>query len=198
MRLDAGGLQAAQVLFDPRRSRRHRHFAIRGLKHRVRERGAFQVLRIQQLHDVHLRGVDRHRHLIGLRIEFREHVTCIVRQPLCRLPVVFRRERDRTAHLDDHVRHRRTYARDQLVELREALGTLAVQLADMQMQHGGTRVITIHGFLDLIVHRHRNVFREVLGHPFRTVRGDGDDNLLLVFGVQRIVEKLHVLLQLRK
>jgi hypothetical protein len=191
VRLHARGLQAAQVLFHPLRAGRHRHLAVGLLVGWVRQGGAFQVFRIEQLHDVHLRGVDRHRHLVGRRGQVGEHVARVVGQPLGGLALVFRGERDRAAHLDDHVGHRRAHAGNQLVELGQPLGALAVQLAHVQVQHGGAGVVAIHGLLHLFFHRYRDVFRKVFRHPFRAVRRDGDDDLVLVLGVQRIVQKLH-------
>ncbi|MGF6552186.1 hypothetical protein QFZ96_007322 [Paraburkholderia youngii] len=83
--------------------------------------------------------------------------------------------------------------RDQLIELRQALRALAVQFAHVQVQYRGAGVVAIDGLLDLLVHRHGDVFREVRGHPFRAVRGGGDDYLVLILRVQRIVEKLHLI-----
>jgi hypothetical protein len=57
-----------------------------------------------------------------------------------------RRERDRAADLDDHLGHRLAHAGDQLVELGQALGTLAVRLAHVQVQHGGAGVSAIDAF----------------------------------------------------
>ncbi|MNR65488.1 hypothetical protein D3C85_1885450 [compost metagenome] len=63
------------------------------------------------------------------------------------------------------------------------------------MQHGGAGFIAFDRFLDLLVHGQRDVFREIFRHPFRAVRGHGDDHLFHVFRVQGIVEELHGLLQ---
>ena len=65
------------------------------------------------------------------------------------------REGDRAADLDDHVRHGLAHAGDQLVELGQALGALAVELAHVQVQHGGARVVAVHRLLDLRFHRDR-------------------------------------------
>ncbi|KOT19298.1 hypothetical protein DM47_2548 [Burkholderia mallei] len=64
----------------------------------------------------------------------------------------------------------------------------------MQVQHRRARVVAIHGLLHLLGHRHRNVLGEILRHPLGAVRRDGDDDLVHVFRVQRIVEKLHAFL----
>ncbi|SPA31811.1 conserved hypothetical protein [Cupriavidus taiwanensis] len=196
MRLDARGLQPAQVLFDPARAGRHGHLAVGGLVGRVLQRSPLQVLRIEQLHDVHLRGVDRHGHLVRLRLQLGQHMAGVVRQPLGLLAVILRRERDRAADLDDHVRHRGAHAGDQFVELGQALGALAVEFAHVQVQHGGTGVVAIHRLLHLLFHGHRNVFREVLRHPLGAIRGHGDHHLVHVLGVQGIVEELHKSLRL--
>ncbi|MNP42990.1 hypothetical protein D3C76_1367850 [compost metagenome] len=119
----------------------------------------------------------------------------VVGQPLGRFAVAFRGEGNRAADLDDHVRHGFAHTGDQLVELGQALGALAVQFTHMQVQDRGAGFIAIDRFLDLLVHGQRDVFREVFRHPFRAVRGHGDDHFFHVFGVQGIVEELHELLQ---
>jgi hypothetical protein len=121
-------------------------------------------------------------------------VARIVRQPQGGFAIAFRREGNRTADLDDHVRHGFTHTGDQLVEFRQALGTLAVQFAHMQVQDCGAGLITFDRFLHLLVHGQRDVFGEVFGHPFRAVRGHGDNHFFHVFRVQGIVEELHGLL----
>ncbi|MNR21174.1 hypothetical protein D3C85_1380610 [compost metagenome] len=118
----------------------------------------------------------------------------VVRQPLGRFTVAFRGEGNRTADLDDHVRHGFTHTSDQLVELGQALGALAVQFTHVQVQYGGAGFVAIDRLLYLLVHGQRNVFREIFRHPLRAVRGHGDDHFFHVFRVQGIVEKLHVLL----
>jgi hypothetical protein len=50
------------------------------------------------------------------------------------------------------------HAGDQLVELGQALAALAVELAHMQVQHGGAGVVAVHRLLDLLFHRDRDVF----------------------------------------
>ena len=52
------------------------------------------VLVGDELHHVHLVGVDRERHLIRLRVQVREHVPRVVAQPLGRLALVLRGEAD--------------------------------------------------------------------------------------------------------
>ena len=101
------------------------------------------------------------------------------------------REGDRAADLDDHVRHGLAHAGDQLVELGQALGALAVELAHVQVQHRGAGVVAVHRLLDLGFHGDRDVFREVGGNPFGAVRRGGDNELFLVFGEQGSVEKVH-------
>src|SRR3546814_13059702 len=59
------------------------------------------------------------------------------------------------------------------------------------MQDAGARVVAIDRLLDLLFHRHRDVFREVGWNPFRPVRGSGDDELVLVFRKQRSIEEVH-------
>ncbi|MNZ82478.1 hypothetical protein D3C78_1011760 [compost metagenome] len=191
VRLDVARLQAAQVFADPGRAGRYGHFAVGGLNRRVGQGGAFQVLRIQQLHDVHLRGVDRHGDLVRLWRELSEHVAGVIRQPFGRFTVAFRGEGNRAAHLDDHFRYRFAHTGNQFIELGQAFGAFAIEFAYMQVEHSGARFIAVNGLLDLFVHGQRNVFWKVLWHPFRAVRGDGDYHLFHVFRVQRIIEELH-------
>ncbi|MOA02412.1 hypothetical protein D3C78_1218630 [compost metagenome] len=180
------------MLGDPARAGRHGHLAVGGLVGRVGQGGAFQVFRIEQLHDVHLGGVDGDGDLIRPRGQFGQQVAGVVAQPQGAFAFAFRGEGNRAADLDDHVRHGFTHAGDQLVELGQALGALAVQLAHVQVQHGGAGLVAIDGLLYLLFHGQGNVFREVFRHPLRAVGRDGDDYLFHVFGVQGIVEELHV------
>ena len=101
------------------------------------------------------------------------------------------REGDRAADLDDQVRHGVAHAGDQLVELRQALGAFAVELAHVQVQHRGAGVVAVHRLLDLGFHADRDVFREVGGNPFGAVRRGGDDKLVLVLGEEGAVEEVH-------
>ena len=57
---------------------------------------------------------------------------------------------------------------EQLVELRQALGALAVQLAHVHVQHGGAGVVAVHRLLHLLVHRHRRCPR---GSPTASTPG---------------------------
>ena len=50
--------------------------------------------------------------------------------------------------------------------------------------------ITIHRLLDLLVHADGDVFREVRRNPARRIRRGGDDQGLLVLGVQVSVEEV--------
>ena len=104
----------------------HRHFAVCVVVGGLGERRAGEVGLAHLLDDVHLRGVYRHRHLIGLRIELGEHVARVVGQPLGGGAFSLRCEGDRAAHLQDHVGHRDAQASEQLVELGQALRALAV------------------------------------------------------------------------
>ncbi|MNI60986.1 hypothetical protein D3C73_1162290 [compost metagenome] len=190
--LDAIRHQPLEVLRHPGRAGRHRHFAVGRLVGGVRQRGARQVLGVEQLHDVHLGGVDGHSDLIRLRGQLRQHVTGVVRQPLGRLALPFRGEGDGAPHLDDHVGHRLAHPGDQLVELGQPLGAGAVQLAHVQVQHGSARLVAVDRLLDLLLHGHRNVFREVARGPLWAIGGHCDDHFFHVFRVQGIVKKLHL------
>src|SRR3546814_7452780 len=81
---------------------------------------------------------------------------CVVGQPLRLLTVAFRREGNRTADLDEEFRDAGANAGDQLVEFRQTLAALAIQLAYVQMQDAGARVVAIDRLLDLLFHRHRS------------------------------------------
>ncbi|MND82664.1 hypothetical protein D3C80_745040 [compost metagenome] len=190
--LDAIRHQPLEVLRHPGRAGRHRHFAVGRLVGGVRQRGARQVLGVEQLHDVHLGGVDGDRDLIRLRGQLGQHVAGVIGEPLGRLALPFRREGDGAADLDDHVGHRLAHPGDQLVELGQPLGAGAVQLAHVQVQHCGTRLVAVDRLLDLLLHGHRNVFREVAGGPLWAIGGHCDDHLFHVFRVQGIVKKLHL------
>jgi hypothetical protein len=119
----------------------------------VLARGADEVGVFRVIGDVHLRGVDGDRDLVGHGVELGQHVARVVRQPLGGLALALGGEGDGAADLDDHLRHGLAHARDQLVELGQPLAALAVQLAHMQVQHGGAGVVAIHRLLDLLIHR---------------------------------------------
>ena len=189
-RLDAVGLQPAQVFLDEAGPRGNGHLAVGLLIGRIRKGRVRDIVCGQQLADVHLVGVDRDRHLVRLRRELREHVARVVAEPLGRLAVGLGRERNRAADLQDHVGNRIAQAGKQFVEHRHALGALAVRLAHMDVQERCAGVVAVDRLLDLLVHRHRDV-AGVGGNPFGAVRRDLDDQGLLVFGKEGVVEELH-------
>jgi hypothetical protein len=59
----------------------------------------------------------------------------------------------------------------------------------VDVQERGAGVVAVDRFLDLLVHRHRNI-GGVGRNPFRAVRRDLDDQGLLVFGKEGVVEEL--------
>ena len=71
------------------------------------------------------------------------------------------------------------------------LRALAVELAHVQVQHRGAGVVAVDRLLDLLFHRHRDVFREVGRDPLGAVGRGGDDQLVLVLGEQGAVEEVH-------
>jgi hypothetical protein len=115
----------------------------------------------------------------------------VVGQPLGRGAVGLGGEGDRAADLDDHVGHGLAHAGDQLVELRQALAALAVEFPHVQVQDRGAGVVAVDRLLDLVLHLHRNVFREVGRNPLGTVGRGRDDELVLVFREERTVEEVH-------
>ncbi|MCY1549614.1 hypothetical protein D9M68_857900 [compost metagenome] len=54
----------------------------------------------------------------------------------------------------------------------------------MQVQHGGAGLVAVHRLLDLLFHGDGDVFGEVGWNPARRIGRGGDDQRLLVFGVQ--------------
>ncbi|MNE17651.1 hypothetical protein D3C80_1106390 [compost metagenome] len=92
-------------------------------------------------------------------------MTGVVGEPLGDITIILRGEGNRAADLDDHVRYRFAHAGDQLIELGQSLGALAIQLAHMQVKHSGAGVIAIDRHLDLLFHGDGNLFREVRRCP---------------------------------
>ncbi|MNT25123.1 hypothetical protein D3C72_1606280 [compost metagenome] len=186
MGLDAGRLQAAQVLLDKTGARGNEHLAEGFIQGRSGARRARQVLRRLELHHVHLVRVDRNGDLVWPGIELRQHVARIVVEPLCRRPFTLRREGNRAADLQDHFRHGFAQPAQQLVEHGQPLRALAVGLAHVHVQHGGAGVIAVDRQLDLLVHRHGDIVgvaRQVLGTVWRHL----DDQLILVLWQQGVV-----------
>src|SRR3546814_9024405 len=99
------------------------------------------------------RSIDGDRHLLRLRGQLGQRMPCVVGQPLRLLTVAFRREGNRTADLDEEFRDAGANAGDQLVEFRQTLAALAIQLAYVQMQDAGARVVAIDRLLDLLLDR---------------------------------------------
>ncbi len=155
----------ADVLLSPAGLCRYRHFLVGVVDGRVFHRRAFGVLVVPVLHHVHLRGVDGHRDLVGLGVEFGQHVARVVAQPFGCRAFGFRREADGAAHLDQHLGHRLAHAANQFIELRQPLASLAVQLPHMQVQHGRAGVVAVDRLLDLFVNGDRDVFRKVGRYP---------------------------------
>jgi hypothetical protein len=118
-------------------------------------------------------------------------VTRVVGQPPGGVTLLLGREADRAADLQDHVRHAGADARQQFVELGQALGALAVLFAHVHVQHGGAGVVAVDRLLDLVLHADRDVLREIRRHPLGTVGRGSDDQLLLVLGIVGTVLEIH-------
>ena len=190
--LDASCAQALDVFLGPAWLCRHGHFLV-GIEHgRVSHRGACIVAGVELFEHVHLRGVDSHRHLVGLGVQLGQHVTGVVGQPLGGSTVCLGGKADGAAHLNNHLRHAGTHASDQLVELGQALAATAIEFTHMQVQHLGASVEAINGLLNLVFHGDGDFTGEVIRHPRRCVGSGRDDQGLLVFGTQVAVEKVHV------
>jgi hypothetical protein len=175
------------------RAGRDRHLAVGMGQGRIGQRGAGHVRGRHLLDDVHLVGVDGDRHLVGRRLQLGQHVAGVVGQPLGGFALAFRGERDRAAYLQDHLRAGLADAGQQLIELGQALGALAVLFAHVHVQHGGAGVVAVHRLLDLRVHGHRDVLGEIGRHPLGPVGRGGDDQLLHVLDEQRSIDEVHVL-----
>ncbi|MNF56117.1 hypothetical protein D3C84_375970 [compost metagenome] len=65
----------------------------------------------------------------------------------------------------------------------------------MQVKHSSAGVVAVDRHLHLLCHGDGDVFREVRRHPLRRVGSNGNDEFLLVFGVQGSVKKVHACLQ---
>jgi hypothetical protein len=141
------------MLLDPARGRGDDHLAVGLVVGGLGHRRAGDVVDLHLLHDVHLRGVDGDGDLVRLGIELGQHVARVVGQPLGVRAFSLGREGDRAADLDDQVRHGLAHAGDQLIELGQALGALAIEFAHVQVQDRGARVVAVHGLLDLRFHR---------------------------------------------
>ncbi len=83
------------------------------------------VARHERLRDVPERRAGGHRDAVRLRIELRQHVAGVVVEPFGLGVRRVRRERDRAADLDDHLRHRLPDPREELVVLVEVARALA-------------------------------------------------------------------------
>ena len=169
----------------------HDHVAVGVVSGRLRERRAGDVGGHHLLQDVHLRRIDRDGHLVGFRRELGERMARVVGEPLRRGALVLRREGDRAAHLQDHVRHGDAKLAQQLVEARQALGALAVLFAHVRVQDRGARVVAVHRLCTCSL-----IVTDVLGKSFGIHSGPwrgGDDEVILVFGEEGSVLKVHFL-----
>ena len=117
----------------------------------------------------------------------------VIRQPLRLGALAFGSEGDRASNLEDHVGDPRADHSEQLVELGKALRPLAVELAHVEVKHGGACIIAVDRLLGLLLHGQWKVFRKIRNLPFGTVGRNRNDQLVLVFREQGIVEKLHTI-----
>ena len=181
----------------PLRSGRNVHLAVSLGQLRALHGRAADVIGGHQVHDVHLVGVDRDGDLVRLGVELGEHVPGVVGEPLGVGAFALRGEGDRAPDLKDHVRDGLAQPAEQLVELGHALGALAVQLTDVDVQHGGPGVVAVDRRLDVLVHGQGQVLGEVGRLPFGAVRCCGDDQLLLRLREEGVVVEVHEFLLVR-
>jgi hypothetical protein len=105
VRLDVVRAQSLQVLDVEGRRRVSNHLAIR-LKHlRLRDRRSGKVVLTHKLGGIYLNRVDRDRDLVGLGIEFCQHVASVIAQPRGLVPTLRRRKRDGPANLNQQLGH---------------------------------------------------------------------------------------------
>lgn len=98
----------------------------------------------------------------GLGIELGEHVAGVIGQPFRVGAFTFGSKRDRSADLQDHVRHRLAQSGQQFVELRKPLAAFAVELADVDVQDGGTGLVAVDGLLHVLFDGQREILGKVV------------------------------------
>ena len=138
-------------------------------------------------------GAARDRDLIRLGIDLGQLVARVVALEL-RLFARLRREGDRPADLQDHLRHSLAQPRDLIVVFLEVLRDVAgLGIAHMDVQQRGAGVVTIHRGLDLLVPGDGELLfrRAIPRHPHRPIGRGGDHQRRLIFGKERVVGEIH-------
>ena len=168
------------------------HHALPGRLHlRVFHMGALDVLGGECRGDVPERGARRHRHEFGLGIELRQHVARVVIEPGGLGFRRVRREGDRSADLDDHVRDGFLHPPQQVVVVVEIGRSHAGgRVAHVEMQNGRTGLVAVDRRLHLLVPGERDV-RGVAGQPGRAIGRGRDDQRRHVLGQNGVVSVVH-------
>ena len=119
---------------------------------------SLDVVLAHHRHDVPLRRADRDGDVLGLRIEFGEHVARVIVEPLRLRLRGLRRKRDRAADLQDHLRHGLPEQSDEVIVLIEVDRPFSGRgVAHVDMQHGGAGVVAVDRHLHLLIPGHRDV-----------------------------------------
>ena len=143
------------------------------------------------LRDVPQRGAGGDRHAVGLRVQLGQHVARVVVQPLGFGAIGVRREGDRTAHLQDHLRHGLAQHAEELVVLVEVRRALAgLRVAHVHVQHRRAGVVAVDRRLHLLLPAEGKVLH-VARQPLGAEGRRGDDRRLHVFGEERVIGEVH-------
>ena len=185
--LNARFSQTANVLLHKAGVGGHDHVFVGFVQVRKAARHPSKIIVTCMLCDVHLRGVDCHRHLVWTRLQLSQHVARIVGQPFGLTLRAFGCKADGAPHLNDHFRNGFAHTRNQLIEFGQAFAALAIIFTHMQVQHRGPCFVAVNRLLNLLGHGDGNVFRKIRRNPTWRIRGRRDDQGLLVLRIKMAV-----------